>query len=139
MVGRAVGERSRHCQDKYCFVRIIRRIVELIEVCTFGKEESALFNGDILQPVIGDKKFLDPACGSGGMFVQAARYMHRHNATNSDMMRFRCYGVEKDPDTVIAVSTINLGEDIPCIDEQDFVFVLFLLIEKPKRRRQSYR
>lgn len=55
---------------------------------------------EVLQPVIGDKKFLDPACGSGGMFVQAARYMHRHNASSSDMMRFRCYGVEKDPDTV---------------------------------------
>lgn len=55
---------------------------------------------EVLQPVTGDKKFLDPACGSGGMFVQAARYMHRHNASNSDMMRFRCYGVEKDPDTV---------------------------------------
>lgn len=55
---------------------------------------------EVLQPETGDKKFLDPACGSGGMFVQAARYMHRHNATNSDMMRFRCYGVEKDPDTV---------------------------------------
>ena len=55
---------------------------------------------EVLQPVTGDKKFLDPACGSGGMFVQAARYMHRHNASNNDMMRFRCYGVEKDPDTV---------------------------------------
>ena len=55
---------------------------------------------EVLQPVTGDKKFLDPACGSGGMFVQAARYMHRHNASSSDMMRFRCYGVEKDPDTV---------------------------------------
>lgn len=55
---------------------------------------------EVLRPVPGDKKFLDPACGSGGMFVQAARYMHRHNATNQDMMRFRCYGVEKDPDTV---------------------------------------
>lgn len=55
---------------------------------------------EVLQPETGDKKFLDPACGSGGMFVQAARYMHRHNATNSDMMRFRCYGVEKEPDTV---------------------------------------
>lgn len=54
----------------------------------------------VLQPVTGDKKFLDPACGSGGMFVQAARYMHRHNASNSDLMNFRCYGVEKDPDTV---------------------------------------
>jgi len=55
---------------------------------------------EVLQPVTGDKKFLDPACGSGGMFVQAARYMHRHNASNSNMMNFRCYGVEKDPDTV---------------------------------------
>lgn len=55
---------------------------------------------EVLQPQTGDKKFLDPACGSGGMFVQAARYMHRHNASNQDMMRFRCYGVEKDPDTV---------------------------------------
>ena len=54
---------------------------------------------EVLQPQTGDKKFLDPACGSGGMFVQAARYMHRHNATNQDLMNFRCYGVEKDPDT----------------------------------------
>lgn len=55
---------------------------------------------EVLQPTIGDKKFLDPACGSGGMFVQAARYMHKHNATNDEMMHFRCYGVEKEPDTV---------------------------------------
>ncbi len=55
---------------------------------------------EVLQPTTGDKKFLDPACGSGGMFVQAARYMHRHNASNEDMMHFRCYGVEKEPDTV---------------------------------------
>ena len=48
----------------------------------------------------GEKKFLDPACGSGGMFVQAARYMHNHNADNEEMMNFRCYGVEKEPDTV---------------------------------------
>ena len=55
---------------------------------------------EVLQPETGDKKFLDPACGSGGMFVQAARYMHRHNANNNQMMNFRCYGVEKEPDTV---------------------------------------
>ena len=55
---------------------------------------------EVLQPVTGDKKFLDPACGSGGMFVQAARYMHNHNASSQDMMNFRCFGVEKDPDTV---------------------------------------
>ena len=55
---------------------------------------------EVLDPEPGDKKFLDPACGSGGMFVQAARYMHRHNATEAAQMKFRCYGVEKEPDTV---------------------------------------
>lgn len=55
---------------------------------------------EVINPETGDKKFLDPACGSGGMFVQAARYMHNHNASSDDLMRFRCYGVEKEPDTV---------------------------------------
>lgn len=55
---------------------------------------------EVLKPTSGDKMFLDPACGSGGMFVQAARYMHNHNVSESDMMKFRCYGVEKEPDTV---------------------------------------
>ncbi|MBS5369128.1 MAG: SAM-dependent DNA methyltransferase [Coprobacillus cateniformis] len=54
---------------------------------------------EVLQPTPGNKQFLDPACGSGGMFVQAARYMHNHNANEEDLMNFRCYGVEKDPDT----------------------------------------
>lgn len=55
---------------------------------------------EVLNPQPGDKKFLDPACGSGGMFVQAARYMHNHNASEQEQMKFRCYGVEKEPDTV---------------------------------------
>lgn len=55
---------------------------------------------NVLNPECGDKKFLDPACGSGGMFVQAARYMHEHNANEDEQMKFRCYGVEKEPDTV---------------------------------------
>ena len=55
---------------------------------------------EVLKPEIGNKLFLDPACGSGGMFVQAARYMHKHNVTAEDMMKFMCYGVEKEPDTV---------------------------------------
>ncbi|MEE0440945.1 MAG: class I SAM-dependent DNA methyltransferase [Thomasclavelia sp.] len=54
---------------------------------------------EVLQPTPGNKQFLDPACGSGGMFVQAARYMHNHNVSDEEMMNFRCYGVEKDPDT----------------------------------------
>lgn len=55
---------------------------------------------EVMKPEIGNKLFLDPACGSGGMFVQVARYMHRHNASADDMMKFMCYGVEKEPDTV---------------------------------------
>lgn len=55
---------------------------------------------NVLNPECGDKKFLDPACGSGGMFVQAARYMHEHNSNEEEQMKFRCYGVEKEPDTV---------------------------------------
>ena len=35
-------------------------------------------------------KLGDPACGSGGMFVQAARYMHRHNQSADEQMQFRC-------------------------------------------------
>ena len=54
---------------------------------------------EVLQPTPGNKQFLAPACGSGGMFVQAARYMHNHNASDKEMMNFRCYGVEKDPET----------------------------------------
>jgi len=67
---------------------------------------------EVLQPTTGDKKFLDPACGSGGMFVQAARYMHRHNASNDQMMHFRCYGVEKEPDTVKLAKMNLLLNDI---------------------------
>lgn len=56
---------------------------------------------EVIKPEAGaEKKFLDPACGSGGMFVQAARYMHNHNASSDQLMKFRCYGVEKEPDTV---------------------------------------
>lgn len=54
---------------------------------------------EVLKPEGKDKKFLDPACGSGGMFVQAARYMHKHNANGADL-GFRVYGVEKESDTV---------------------------------------
>ena len=56
---------------------------------------------EVLNPEAGgEKKFLDPACGSGGMFVQAARYMHHHNKAKNNEMIFRCYGVEKETETV---------------------------------------
>lgn len=103
-------------------VRIFKDIPETIDVDLFGEiyefflGEFAIQEGkdggtfytpatvvrymvEVIKPEAGEKMFLDPACGSGGMFVQAARYMHRHNQ-NADRMQFRCYGVEKEPDTV---------------------------------------
>jgi type I restriction enzyme M protein len=103
-------------------IRIFKDIPENIEIDLFGEiyeyflGNFALAEGtaggafytpatvvrymvEVLQPQPGEKTFLDPACGSGGMFVQAARYMHAHNKS-ADLMKFRCYGVEKEPDTV---------------------------------------
>ena len=103
-------------------VRVFKDIPENIEIDLFGEiyeyflGNFALSEGkdggtfytpatvvrymvEVIKPEAGEKKFLDPACGSGGMFVQAARYMHQHNV-GADLMQFRCYGVEKEPDTV---------------------------------------
>lgn len=103
-------------------IRIFKDIPENIEVDLFGEiyefflGEFAINEGkdggtfytpasvvrymvEVIKPESGEKMFLDPACGSGGMFVQAARYMHRHNK-DANRMEFRCYGVEKEPDTV---------------------------------------
>ncbi|MGN0832993.1 MAG: N-6 DNA methylase [Kiritimatiellia bacterium] len=55
----------------------------------------------VLRPTGG--KILDPACGSGGMFVQAARYMHAHNDVNLSVS-----GVEKDAETV-KLAKMNLA------------------------------
>ena len=119
--GQLVPEEEPELLSK--IIRIFKNIPENIEIDLFGEiyeyflGNFALNEGkdggtfytpasvvrymvEVLKPEVGNKLFLDPACGSGGMFVQAARYMHKHNATNEDMMKFMCYGVEKDPDTV---------------------------------------
>ncbi len=57
---------------------IVRLIVELIEP----------FNG----------KILDPACGSGGMFVQSARFVDEHR--NGKNARLSIYGQERVDETV---------------------------------------
>jgi len=44
-------------------------------------------------------KIIDPACGSGGMFVQAAHYIAHHAAKGNDI-NLRAYGVEKTAATV---------------------------------------
>ena len=119
--GQLVPEEEPELLSK--IIRIFKNIPENIEIDLFGEiyeyflGKFAIAEGkdggtfytpasvvrymvEVLRPEKGNKLFLDPACGSGGMFVQAARYMHKHNATNEDMMKFMCYGVEKDPDTV---------------------------------------
>ena len=57
---------------------IVRLIVEIIEP----------FNG----------KILDPACGSGGMFVQSARFVEEHR--NGKNARLSIYGQERVDETV---------------------------------------
>lgn len=52
---------------------------------------------EVLNPKEG--KILDPACGSGGMFVQTAHYIERHKQ-KGEHINLRAYGVEKTQQTV---------------------------------------
>jgi type I restriction enzyme M protein len=65
---------------------IVRLIVEIIEP----------FNG----------KILDPACGSGGMFVQSARFVAEHR--NGAQGRLSIYGQERVEET-LKLCTMNLA------------------------------
>jgi len=51
---------------------------------------------EIIEPFHG--KVFDPACGSGGMFVQCAKFVDRHN--KSDTRELSVYGVEQKEGTV---------------------------------------
>ena len=50
---------------------------------------------EVLEPFEGS--VLDPACGSGGMFVQSARFVGEHHKSASDALKI--FGVEKVDDT----------------------------------------
>ncbi|MDR0490703.1 MAG: type I restriction-modification system subunit M [Oscillospiraceae bacterium] len=52
---------------------------------------------EVLAPAEGE--IFDPACGSGGMFVQTAHYIAHHAAKGKDI-NLRAYGVEKIEATV---------------------------------------
>jgi len=52
---------------------------------------------EVLAPTEGE--IFDPACGSGGMFVQTAHYIAHHGARGKDI-NLRAYGVEKIGATV---------------------------------------
>lgn len=51
---------------------------------------------DVIQPYHG--RILDPACGSGGMFVQSARFVERHNGSATDELTI--FGHERVQETV---------------------------------------
>ena len=58
----------------------------------------------VLDPVAGT--VLDPACGSGGMFVQSARIVEEHGQNPTERLTFR--GLEKNP-TTIRLAKMNLA------------------------------
>ena len=59
---------------------------------------------NVLEPKQG--VVLDPACGSGGMFVQSAHFVERMKANPSERLTF--YGLEKNP-TTIRLAKMNLA------------------------------
>ncbi|MGB6126567.1 MAG: class I SAM-dependent DNA methyltransferase [Gordonia sp. (in: high G+C Gram-positive bacteria)] len=59
---------------------------------------------EILEPFHG--RVFDPACGSGGMFVQCAKFVSRHNESAS--RKLSVFGAEKTDDTV-PLAKMNLA------------------------------
>jgi len=59
---------------------------------------------NVLEPQGGT--VLDPACGSGGMFVQSARVVERHHENPTEKLTFR--GLEKNA-TTIRLAKMNLA------------------------------
>jgi type I restriction enzyme M protein len=55
---------------------------------------------EVIEPFKHDAKVFDPACGTGGMFVQSAKFVQRHTG----MQRLSIYGQEKVNETA------NLGK-----------------------------
>ena len=62
---------------------------------------------EVLQPENGQNRILDPACGSGGIFVEAAKYIQRHTNDENAVMQYRCYGVEQNSD-IVKLAKMNL-------------------------------
>ncbi|PKG24287.1 N-6 DNA methylase [Niallia nealsonii] len=62
------------------------------------------FIANALEPDNG--VILDPACGSGGMFVQSAHFLERLHANPTERLTF--YGLEKNP-TTIRLAKMNLA------------------------------
>ena len=61
---------------------------------------------EIIEPVSGT--VFDPACGSGGMFVQSASFRGEHVSNEGDDSGFFVYGQEKNQETV-KIAKMNLA------------------------------
>ena len=87
---------------------------------------------EILQPFEG--RILDPACGSGGMFVQSAEFIHNHRQNGNNQISI--YGTEQVAETIrlckMNLAVHGLEGDIRqansyyedphrCLDKFDFV------------------
>ena len=59
---------------------------------------------NVIEPEHGD--VIDPACGSGGMFVQSAHFIEHRHKSPQDAATF--YGMEKNP-TTIRLAKMNLA------------------------------
>jgi type I restriction enzyme M protein len=59
---------------------------------------------NVIEPDHG--KVIDPACGSGGMFVQSAHFIENHHGNPTEAVTF--YGQEKNP-TTIRLAKMNLA------------------------------
>ncbi|MDX9745007.1 MAG: N-6 DNA methylase [Syntrophales bacterium] len=59
---------------------------------------------NVIEPAVG--RVLDPACGSGGMFVQSARVVERRHENPAEKLTF--YGLEKNA-TTIRLAKMNLA------------------------------
>lgn len=59
---------------------------------------------NVIEPTRG--KIIDPACGSGGMFVQSAHFVEAMKANPNEQLTF--YGMEKNP-TTIRLAKMNLA------------------------------
>lgn len=59
---------------------------------------------NVIEPTRG--KVIDPACGSGGMFVQSAHFVEALKANPNELLTF--YGMEKNP-TTLRLAKMNLA------------------------------